>query len=265
MENLLDLLSEDNRNHPVMARFSEKTPDDLAKSYIELNRLQSGSVKIPTKDSPKEDWEALPEKFAKNGVHLTPVPDWEDEAQVAAFRKAIGVPEKPEEYEVGIEDLEDDAAERFRKMAADLGMTKAQAKKFFAEMDAMGREFKQAQDMDANEQTEALKLAWGADKDKRIARIMKVAEAEVGQEVTLNAAGMMLVDKLLQKLEGTAQGHELSEMAKDPGDTIAELEQKMNDLRAKMQAPEYQTSPDRAADRARWQRYQAELERLKSA
>ena len=109
-QKILDVLPEEVRNHPVMSRFADKGPEDLAKSYIELTRWQSGAVKIPTKDSPKEDWDALPEKFAKNGVHLAPVPDWEDEDQVAAFRKAIGVPDDPGEYDP--DELPEDAQGR---------------------------------------------------------------------------------------------------------------------------------------------------------
>ena len=257
MDKLHDALPEDIRNHPTMVKFDGKSAADLAQSYIELERWKSGAVKLPTEDSPKEDWEALPEKFAKHGVHLTPVPDFDNEDQVAAFQKAIGVPEDINEYEV--DELPDDAAERFRKMAKDMSLTKAQAKRFFDSMKAIAADAEQAQNQSAQEQTEALKLAWGADKDKRIARIMKVAQDEVGQEVTLNAAGMMLVDKLLAKLEGTPQGHELAAPA-DPGDTLDELTDKMSELRQKIFALEPGTERNKA--REKFMKYQQELERL---
>lgn len=250
MEEWQEHLTEEQRAHPALAKFQGKSVSDLFKSYTELDAWRGGAVKLPTEDSPKEEWDKLGETFQKRGLNVVPVPDWDDEAQVSAFAKAIGA---PEEYDAG--DLDEEAAKRFGALSKKLGLSAKQHEDLVAAMVEVAKDGEDAAAAADESNTQALKTAWGASFNERMARINSAAEKTIGQTVKLDANQAMLVDKLLDGLKGSPQGEELASTG-NVGPTPDEIAEKMTKLRRKMQAHDYQPSTE---ERKRDQRRFLEL------
>lgn len=134
-------LPPDIRDAPTMGRFD--APEKLAKSYLELESLvgRKGLIPPTDKDGPE--------------VH-------------ARFRAALGVPEKPEGYDLkapeGLPDglWSDDAAQGYAALAHKHGLTPAQAQGLAAEFMAMQAQAmpNPGEAMKAAETT--LRQEWGA-------------------------------------------------------------------------------------------------------
>lgn len=138
-----------------------KDVGELAKGYANLEKL-----------------------VGRKGVIL-PTPDAKPE-EIAEFRKALGVPEKPEEYdwkapEGGALTLDDAAMADIKKAFHGANMTKEQFGKvldYYATREATI--MKQAQDSMLAEQTATvgkLKKEWGAEFDANLEKVRQVAKA----------------------------------------------------------------------------------------
>jgi hypothetical protein len=150
------------------------SPEALLKSYTSLERMLGNQNKV-----------AIP------GPNATP-------EERAAFFKAIGRPEKPEEYGVKMpEKLGDkpfpkelwneERANGFTKLAHELGLTKEQAAKL-AEFD-LSNGVKSYESVTAAQQkaiadaTAALKAEWGADYAKNLELAQKAAKQAGGDDL----------------------------------------------------------------------------------
>lgn len=127
-KNWYDDLSPDLKDNPGIQKF--KTKDDLAKSYVELQKtLGKNKVVVPTDKSTPEEWKA--------------------------FYKAAGAPEKDEEYDISMDELPEQARTPaevlagLRKAALDNGVTKKQ-------FDAMFGTYKQISNTRLNQEVERL-------------------------------------------------------------------------------------------------------------
>lgn len=136
---------------PLIEAKGWKSADDVITSYVNLEKLLGADRAGRTVVLPKDE---------------------HDTETLKAFRAKLGVPEKPEEYELPMPT--DDSGE-FAKTAAqwfhEAGVPKAAAQKIAKQWnDFFGNLLKQEQDeAAANSQREldALKLEWGSDYDKR--------------------------------------------------------------------------------------------------
>lgn len=150
----------DLRSNPSITKF--KSPADLAKSYVELQKaLGKEKVVIPTEKSTQEEWDA--------------------------FFKKIGKPEKDDEYDASEDDLPEQVRSRaealaeFRKQAHAAGVTKKQ-------FDVMFKSYKKAVNDRVNQTAEEIKglrgksetelrSEWGAAYEGKIAAAQNVINA----------------------------------------------------------------------------------------
>lgn len=158
-KNWFDDLEPDLKANPSITKF--KNPGDLGKSYVELQKaLGKDKVVVPTEKSTPEEWRAF-------------------------FKKA-GAPEKEDEYDVGDEDLPEQARiaqetkDALRKAAYNAGVTKKQ-------FDAMFGTYKQRTNATIQQEIErlgnlkaetetALRGEWGAAYEPKVAGAQKVID-----------------------------------------------------------------------------------------
>src|SRR5574343_475157 len=123
---LQDIISPDLLNTSNLKNF--KSADDLAKSYVELQRMVGNSVRIPGADATPEAKKEFLDKIKDlDGVLLKDDP---------ALLDKLGRPAAPEEYAFelpeGVLDIDpsiNSEVEEFKKVAHELGLTKEQAAK----------------------------------------------------------------------------------------------------------------------------------------
>ena len=120
-------------------------PKDLLADFIKKLEREKKSVVMPDDNATEED--------------------------VKAYRKAMGIPESADGYDLPKSDAEDAFKSWYRSTALEAGMTKAQAKKFFeaylAEDARRAEEAVKAKERRAEENTLALKKEWGDESDVR--------------------------------------------------------------------------------------------------
>lgn len=145
----------------TLAKFGGKSVHDLAKSYGELQQLmgkrQDGLVKLP-------------------GEGATP-------EEIAAYRKAVGVPESPDGYALELPEgmeLREDVLANLRGKAHELGITPAQLSalvQFQAETEQTELARWQAEHEDAtNKAREDLRREWGPRFETKLHDAKRVAE-----------------------------------------------------------------------------------------
>ncbi len=199
------------------------TPEDLVKSHLDLRTKLSSAIFIPGKDA--------------------------DEKDIQAFRKAIGVPEKPEGYEFkmpeGKEAGENDKAfqEAARQAFHKLGIPAPAAAGLNAWWNEMTSAMQAAQveaDKQYAAQTEAaLKKEWGDDYDRNHALANKALESffeKEGKEAfqTLELKDGRLLGDHPEVVKAFAKiGREMVNFGPDPALATNEqttIQEKFNDL-----------------------------------
>jgi hypothetical protein len=158
-KNWFDDLEPDLKANPSITKF--KNPGDLGKSYIELQKaLGKDKVVVPTEKSTPEEWKA--------------------------FWKKAGAPEKDDEYDVGVEDLPEQARMRqesldqLRKAAHGAGVTKKQFDAMFGTYkkltnDNLQQEIEKLGNLKGETET-SLRSEWGAAYEPKVAGAQKVID-----------------------------------------------------------------------------------------
>lgn len=157
----IDSLPGDLKTNPNIAKY--KSPEDLYHAHVEMVKLigkkQDGLVKVPGSDAKPEE--------------------------ISAFRKAMGVPEKPEEYAIpGLDGVpvNQEVLSAFRKAAHEVGITPQQFQalvKFDLDRAAMQAKAREARIETAEK---ALRTEWGAAYDHKLAMVQRFAEQVGGEE-----------------------------------------------------------------------------------
>lgn len=154
-----DDLDADLKSNPSVTKF--KTKADMAKSYINLEKtLGKNRVVVPTEKSTPEEWKA--------------------------FFKAGGAPDAEDAYDIGMEDLPEqartpaEALSAFRKAALENGVTKKQFDSMFKAYkettnNRLNQEVESINKMRENTETE-LRKEWGAAYDGKVQNAQKVVE-----------------------------------------------------------------------------------------
>ena len=109
-------------------RFNDfKSVGDLAKSYTELERLQTNHVRFPSEDAGEEDIAKFNSKMLDRGYHKAPTdPDAQRD-----ILKLMGMPSEPQGYqfeEIDGFDSDPEAEGAFKAVAHEAGLTADQAK-----------------------------------------------------------------------------------------------------------------------------------------
>lgn len=142
----------------TLARF--KSPVELAKSYVHLNRKRNDALAMPGEDAKPEEWDQ--------------------------FYSKLGRPEKPEAYELkapeGVQ-ASDDLLKTFREIAHKSGMTPKQAQAAFEAYHASNQAAEAAYKTKVEEALGGLKKEWGEKYDQEVgaagAFIAEFADPEI--------------------------------------------------------------------------------------
>lgn len=212
---------------PLIEAKGWKSPDDVITSYTNLEKLlgadRAGRTVVLPKD--ENDTEAL-----------------------KVFRAKIGVPERPEDYELPMPtDDSGEFAKAAAKWAHEAGLPKAAAQKFVGNLNSWFEELLKNEQAEAaaNSQREldALKLEWGADYDKR-AELARRGARTIGAKAGLNnddievlehALGTGKMLRLFAALGATGAEHQFvtGDDQSGFGMTPAQARQKLDEMRAK--------------------------------
>lgn len=173
--NYLDGISDELKSMSNLKDF--KDINDLARSYVELDRLRGSSIRIPASDASDEARNEFLNKLKDiDGVLL--------KSDEKLYEK-LGKPENPNQYNLNhlipeaiaksVPNLEQDL-DIFKHIAYEIGLSNAQAEKVVsARMQAL--EAATAQEEATREAVRAsLKKDWGADFDNRINGVKQVVK-----------------------------------------------------------------------------------------
>ena len=154
-----------------------KTAEDFYTWVGEARSHIGQSIRIPGEDAGTEQWAAFNDKLVKKVPHLIPKPDMENAEAMTAHYRALGMPEKPEEYTMPeVENADMASAEPFRGIAHKHGLTQAQFKGVVADFTNAQIASAQAA-IDANQEGhKALQTEWGADYNRRMSLATAVAK-----------------------------------------------------------------------------------------
>lgn len=166
-----DMLSEDLRADKSLADF--KDLNGLAKSYINLQKLQGSSIRIPSQEAGAEDFNEFYKKLEGiKGVMRTP--DTTDPNAMKDFYAKLGRPAAPESYKFDLPDADADKLglkadlDSFKKFSYEMGLTNDQANALAkARIDSALKQ-KEQSDNASRKAEEVLKQKWGQDYDNRV-------------------------------------------------------------------------------------------------
>lgn len=225
---------------PASADWRETLPDDLKKHASRFNSIE---------DLVKANVDSR-QKLSK--AIIPPGKDAGDE-EVAAYRKAIGVPEAPDGYKFelpeGAEASENDKAFHSKMAEAfhGLNVTEEQAKGLNKVWNELSEAAKQAQveaDKEFAEQADAaLRKAWGGDYDANKAHADRAAEQMFGSDLDEvrhleTKDGRFVMDHPVM-LKAMAQiGREMTEaglVPALPADAMEQAESELGEIRAKIE------------------------------
>jgi hypothetical protein len=182
------MLPEDIRNSPALADF--KDVGTLAKSFVDTQAYVGNSIRIPSEEASEEQRAEFIQKLQSRVPELMIRPDFSDENQSKEFFRTLGMPEKPEEYEVpeveGLQ-LPEDRVNFLREVAHKHGVTNDQFKGFMAEvLQADARGIQQQQEK-TQQSMQTLKQEWGMAFDERVNAAKAVAKETGAPEALIDA------------------------------------------------------------------------------
>jgi len=160
-------LPKEYQNHEAFTRYGKV--GDLAKDYLGLMERSQRSIVRPTQESTPEEW--------------------------AAYRKAMGIPEKPDEY--GLEGAHP-RVQNLRQAAHEAGMSVEQFKKFLGRLgqDAQGysKEQTESRQKKLAEMDQALRKEWGDKYDAQRELATRAYKTLVDEGTAQELASMGLLD-----------------------------------------------------------------------
>jgi len=200
----LDSLPEDMRSNPTLSKF--KDSEGLAKSYIELERMQSRSITMPGEHATDEDWDKYYTK-AQEGGHLTVHPDHATDEHKSAFWKSLGVPEDGNGYSTaeGFDGLPKEWVDNLRNVAVAAGWTNKQYQATLAEFAKENATQAEANETAMNDDKGIVSGKWGmAEEQKKSAIAALINEfQDPGHPLgELNASAYLMLDNIVKKFSG---------------------------------------------------------------
>ncbi len=152
------------RGHEAFAAYNSKA--ELYKGVIDLHAQH------------KEALQKLADTEGRMSNYIPKLTDQSTDADKAAYRAALGIPDKAEDYEIVLPDGADDSLNKaFRAKALELGMPKEMAKGlgtwWNGMIETMVKTEQQRIEQAHNEALEALKREWGPDATVKAETIKK--------------------------------------------------------------------------------------------
>jgi hypothetical protein len=210
----LDTLPDDLKTHPTLTKY--KTDVEAHKGHVELAKAlgqrMDGMVKIPGEKATPEDW--------------------------AAYRKALGVPEKPDGYTMTLPEgvaADPQTLAAFRAEAHDMGLTPRQVERLvkfdLGRLQSMQRKQSETADAAYQASEKALRDSWGGEFDTRLALVTRFVEqyGEAGLVDELEMRGKANNPKLLRLLSKVALDYNERRMIQ--GDTGA---RRLDEVKARL-------------------------------
>lgn len=151
-----------------------KSPDDVIKSYANLERMVGNSVRIPPADASPEAKQEFYNKIKE--VEGVAIISSDEEARAELFNK-LGRPESADQYKLQeIIDQEvmqgvpyiNEELESFQGLAHEIGLTKEQAAKLVEMRSSQLKQIISNDGMQRAESEKALKSMWGTDYENRL-------------------------------------------------------------------------------------------------
>jgi hypothetical protein len=228
----ISMLSPEMQSHPAAAKFKGKGAGDVFQAYNNLeslvNKKQEGMVRIPGADASDDDRRA--------------------------FHKALGVPEKPDAYELpdfsdlheslpGGKDWKPHAGmdQWFRDQAIELGLTPAQFQKLYKSQIAW--QVKELQELD-KAQADSIRSLYGNRYDAAIKEAQRAAgrlSPETQQLVKSDIGKYPVITRVLQELGATLGESQSPDGAGAPMGATQELDELNSKYEKIINSPEYQS------------------------
>ncbi len=223
--------------------------DSLEAAVGQLNdaaQYIGNAIRIPSEDAGDADRQAFNQKLLDKVPGLMPVPKSDDLDAARDALRALGMPEKPEQYDVTGIDHAPDGEElgRLRTVAHEAGMTSAQFRKWVAEETATTKAATDQAEFERNEELKQLRGEWGFAFDEKITNAVKAAEAtgapdyvvQMIKDGTMDAKGLRWMDNVYGQLatgapQGAIQGKDTA-----PTLTPAEIEARLGEIEGRLWA-----------------------------
>ena len=188
MDDWKEQLPEELRGLPMMEKF--KSVEDLVRSHSEAEKMLGSSVRVPSSEAGDDAWKEFLAKMP-DGVAKVPTDPDDDEGWRHVLAKA-GLPEDPTGYELSDAEL--------AKQLHEAGLTKRQAKKVAATMNA-DKEAQQTKRQEETQQAVAkLREKWGEGFDRM--------SLQAKQAVDVLAANLGMGEEFRAKLADSRYGND---------------------------------------------------------
>lgn len=236
----------------VAAKFG--TPEELARSYQNLESMSGTSIRIPGEDASAEDRQAFLSKLTKAAPDLMVKPNDEGDNKQEVYR-SLGMPENADGYPK-IEGQNPEEIKAFQDMALKANLTGDQYLGMIEEATRMGEVNEQEAQAAFSRDVAELKNEWGTaygDRYRAAAEVAKRTGAPAGvnelfQNGTINTDTIKWMYKLHQ-----AFGNEGGELSLQPaGGQInegpSEAKEKLNEIYGNREHPYWHSSHPGNAD-----------------
>jgi hypothetical protein len=231
----IDALSDDLKANSGLHKF--QTPEDIAKSYLELEGRVGGSLRIPGEDAGMDAHKDFAEKLRNKYNEVSPyklgyLPDETEESR-QLYNQQRGVPAEAKEYPDA--ELDENLMNRSKDMAHFMEADPAQYKKMAQWMEKEAAEVKEQLDAAESDRIGAIREQLGESTEQRISRIESVARGK-GLELSLEGAPppvVLLLDSLLDDIQGQGpQGNGVASVEVGPStsDLKARIAERRNRL-----------------------------------
>lgn len=175
----------DESTHKSLEQF--KTPEDLAKSYIETKSMVGNSIVLPGKDAGEDDQKKFHENLMSKVDGLMLKPNFDDQEQSDSFYKMAGKPDEATKYEADVPEgftPNEDRAKLLKDIAFESGLSKKQYKGIMEKVYAADLKVQQSAKDEFTKESDALKLEWGSAYDTKIDTAVALSNQFFGELFT---------------------------------------------------------------------------------
>lgn len=216
--------------------------EDLAKSYLNIEKMNGNSVRAPGPDATPEARAENYQKVMNLMPELMVRPNLDDSVQMAAYNASIGVPDNLDGYDPGENTLGEAVLSELKTLAQDTGMTKTQFKAYAQRMNEMQAQTQQNNDDVLLAQNAELSGIWGLATQDRVKVVEKhLADNNLGTLANYTPDQIQGHYGVAVSLVGQAQAHN------QPVTTTAlapdEAKSQLNELRNNPDFRDAQTNP----------------------
>jgi len=171
--------------HPTLEKFT--TPQDLAKSYVEIKSKMGNSIGIPGKDAGEVDIKKFHDTLLEKAPGVMLKPDFDNKEQSEAFYKMSGRPEEAGKYEASVPEgytPNEDRMKFLKEAAFEEGLSGKQFKNIMEKVHSEDFKLQQLQQGEMDKESDALKVEWGSAYDEKIDTVVSLSNKFFGEIFT---------------------------------------------------------------------------------